>query len=192
MRDLTLIVQTSLDGFVAGSNGEFDNFLGGEENLEFVCSLTDDADAALFGRVSYQLLNSGWPTAASKPGATKNEIKYSEWYNAVLKFVLSKTLAVENSENTRVISKNVETEINYIKQQPGKTILMFGSPAAARSLFELSLVDSFWIIIHPVIFGEGIPFFRGRKNIIKLGLLASKQLSNGTLCHKYSVNNHVE
>jgi dihydrofolate reductase len=188
MRELTLIVQTSLDGFVAGPNGEFDNFIGGEENLEFVCGITDDADAALFGRVSYQLLDSNWPTAANKPGATKNEIKYSGWYNAVSKFVLSKTLSVKNSENTRVISKNVETEINYIKQQPGKTILMFGSPAAARTLFELTLVDSFWIIVHPVIFGNGIPFFKNHGSITSLGLLASKQLSNGTLCNKYSVN----
>ena len=163
MRELTLIVQTSLDGFVAGPNGEFDNFIGVEENLEFVCSVTDGADAALFGRVSYQLLNSDWPTAANKPGATKNEIKYSGWYNAVSKFVLSKTFTVENSENTRVIFRNIESEINYIKQQPGKTILLFGSPTTVRSLFELNLVDSFWLITHPVIFGEGIPFFRGGK-----------------------------
>lgn len=187
MRELTLIVQTSLDGFVAGLKGEFDNFVGGEENLEFVCSVTDDADAALFGRVSYQLLNGDWPTAANKPGATKSVKKYSGWYNAVSKFVLSKTLHIENSENTYVISENIETEINRIKQQPGKNILMFGSPAAAQSLFQLNLVDSIWIIVHPVIFGHGIPFFRGSENIIKLVLLASKQLSNGTLCHKYSV-----
>lgn len=187
MRELTLIVQTSLDGFVAGPNGEFDNFLGGEENLEFVCSLTDDADAALFGRVSYQLLDGGWPTAADKPGATRNEIKYSNWYNAASKFVLSKTLTIKNSGNTHVISNNIDAEINYIKQQPGKNILIFGSPTAAGLLFELNLVDSFWIIVHPVIFGEGIPF-RAGKNIIRLVLTASKQLSNGTLCHKYSVS----
>jgi len=188
MRELTLIVQTSLDGFVAGPNGEFDNFLGGEENLEFVCSLTDDADAALLGRVSYQLLNSYWPAAANKPGATKYEIKYSQWYNAVPKYVLSNTLQVNHSGKTLVISENIETEINHIKQQPGKNILIFGSPTAARYLFELNLLDSFWIIVHPVIFGQGIPFFGNRETKINLELLASKQLSNGTFCHKYSVS----
>jgi dihydrofolate reductase len=187
MRELTLIVQTSLDGFVAGPKGEFDNFIGGEENLEFVCSVTEDADAVLSGRVSYQMLESAWPTAASKPDATKNEIKYSKWYNAASKFVLSKTLKGKDSGNTFIISKDLETEINAIKQQPGKNILIFGSPTAVHSLFELNLIDSFWIIVHPVIFGEGIPFFRGSKNITKLVLLASKQLSNGILCHKYSV-----
>ena len=187
MRALVLIVQTSLDGFVAGPNGEFDNFIGGEENLEFVCSITDDADAALFGRVSYQLLDSDWPTAASKPDATKNVIKYSKWYNSVSKFVLSKSLKNKNSANTYIISENPESEINYIKQQPGKNILIFGSPTAVHSLFELNLIDSLWIIVHPVIFGKGIPFFRSMENIIKLDLVASKQLSNGTLCHKYLV-----
>jgi dihydrofolate reductase len=188
MRELTLIVQTSLDGFVAGVNGEFNNFIGGEENLEFVCSLTDDADAALFGRVSYQLLDTDWPSAASKPDATQNEIRYSKWYNSVPKYVLSRTLKIKDSVNTYIISENIENEINNIKKQPGKSILIFGSPTAVQSLLNLNLIDSFWIIVHPVIFGQGIPFFRDRKNIIKLELLNSKQLSNGTLCQKYSIS----
>jgi len=188
MRELNLIAQTSLDGFVAGPKGEFDNFLGGEENLQFVCSIIDEADAAMFGRVSYELINSNWPTAATRPGATKNEIKYSNWYNAVPKYVLSKTLKVNNSKTTFVISKNIETEINYIKQQPGKKILIFGSPTTSHSLFDQNLIDSFWLIVHPVIFGQGIPFLRKRENTIKLGLLDSKQLSNGTFCHQYSVS----
>jgi dihydrofolate reductase len=187
MRELTLIVQTSLDGFVAGLKGEFDNFIGGEENLEFVCSLTENADAILLGRVSYQMLETAWPTAADKPDATKNEVKYSKWYNAASKFVLSKTLKDKDSAKISVISNDPEAEINAIKQQPGKNILIFGSPTAVHTLFELNLIDSFWIIVHPVIFGQGIPFFRGSKNITKLDLLASKQLSNGLLCHKYSV-----
>jgi dihydrofolate reductase len=188
MRELTLIVQTSLDGFVAGVNGEFNNFIGGEENLEFVCSITDDADAALFGRVSYQLLETDWPSAASKPDATQNEIRYSKWYNSVPKYVLSRTLKIKDSVNTYIISENIENEINNLKKQPGKSVLIFGSPTAVQSLLNLNLIDSFWIIVHPVIFGQGIPFFRDRKNIIKLKLLDSKQLSNGTLCQKYSIS----
>lgn len=184
MRELTAIIQTSLDGFVAGINGEFDKFIGGEENLEFVCSITDDADAILLGRASYQLLNTHWPAVEHKPGSTRNETKYSRWYNSVPKYVLSTTLA--NTINAHVIANNLEAEINRIKQQPGKTILVFGSPTAVQSLLDLDLVDSFWMIVHPVIFGEGIPLFRDRKNTIKLHLLASKQLSNGTLCNKYS------
>jgi dihydrofolate reductase len=144
--------------------------------LGFVCSITDEADAILLGRISYQLINSHWPTAANKHGATENEIKYSTWYNYIPKYVLSKTLKTNTATNTYVIQENIESEINNLKQQPGKNILMFGSPTAVQSLFDLNLIDSFWIIV-----------FR-RKNITKLRLLASKQLSNGTLCNKYAIN----
>lgn len=191
MRKLILIVQTSFDGFVAGPNGEFDNFIGDEENLEFVCSLKDDADAALFGRVSYQLLDSDWPTAANKPNATKSVIKYSNWYNRVPKIVLSKTLQSGKSKNTTIIRENISAEINKIKQSRNggsKSILMFGSPTAVHSLIELDLSDGFWQLIHPVIFGQGIPLFKENiKKIIKLNLSTTKRLSNGTIALNYYV-----
>ena len=53
MRELILVVHTSLDDFVAGAKGELDGFDAGEENLQFVCKLTEEADTALFGRISY-------------------------------------------------------------------------------------------------------------------------------------------
>lgn len=187
MRKLMVIVHTSIDGFVAGINGEFDNFIGDEENLEFVCSLTDGADAALFGRVSYRLLDSDWPTAAGRPNATKNMIRYSNWYNSVPKIVLSKTLQQADAKNARIISKNIPAEINKIKQQPGKNILIFGSPTTVHSLIELNLLDGFWILIHPVIFGQGIPLFTGSKKPVKLNLSATKQFLNGMVGLNYDV-----
>lgn len=81
MRKLILVVHISLDGFVAGPKGELDGFSAEGENLEFVVKLTEDADTALFGRTSYQLLNRYWPTARNHPNATKGEIAYSNWYN---------------------------------------------------------------------------------------------------------------
>ena len=187
MRQLTLVAQTSLDGFVAGLKGEFDNFIGGEENLEFVCSITDNADAALLGRISYELLNSDWPNAANKPDATKSMVKYSNWYNSATKIVVSKTLMPNGAGNTIIINDNFLPEITKIKQQEGKSILVFGSPSVAHSLLEIDLMDSIWIIVHPVIFGSGILLFKKMQKVIKLELITSKKLSNGTLCNKYAV-----
>lgn len=187
MRQLTLIAQTSLDGFVAGLKGEFDNFIGGEENLEFVCSLIDDADAALLGRISYELLESDWPNAASKPDATKSMVKYSNWYNAATKIVVSKTLASNGAGNTIILNDNFPAEITKIKHQEGKGILVFGSPSVVHSLLESDLIDSIWIIVHPVIFGSGILLFAKTQKVIKLELITSRKLSNGTLCNKYAV-----
>lgn len=187
MRKLNWIVQTSLDGFVAGTKGEFDNFIGGEENLEFVCGITDDADAAMFGRISFELLESGWPEAANKPGATKNEIKYSNWYNSASKIVFSKTLSKDTASNINIIRNDFSQEINKIKKQQGKNILIFGSPTIAHGLLKLDAIDNIWLIVHPVIFGNGVPAFRPADKVIKYKLTTSHQLSNGTLCNKYEL-----
>ena len=187
MRELNLIAQTSLDGFVAGPRGEFDNFMGGEENLEFVCSIVEEADAAMFGRISYELINAAWPGAANRPGATKNEIKYSNWYNSVTKVVFSKTLQAGSSTNTYVVSENPLKEINRLKGKVGKNILMFGSPTVVHELLELNAIDNMWMIVHPVLFGDGIPLFRKTNRVTSLSLLTTHRLSNGTLCNKYKV-----
>ncbi|WP_153797897.1 dihydrofolate reductase family protein [Foetidibacter luteolus] len=187
MRALNLIAQISLDGFVAGPKGEFDNFIGGEENLAFVCSIIDDADAAMFGRVSYELLEAYWPTAADKPDATENIIKYSNWYNSATRIVLSKTLQPTTANSSHIISHNLLHEVNAIKEQQGKSILIFGSPTAVHELLNINVIDNIWLIVHPVIFGDGIPLFRKTERVTKLSLSASHQLSNGTLCNKYQV-----
>ncbi|MEP6950264.1 MAG: dihydrofolate reductase family protein [Ginsengibacter sp.] len=188
MRKLILIVHTSLDGFVAGPKGELNGFDAGEENLEFVCRLTEEADAALFGRVSYQLLDEYWPTAKDLPNATRNQIAYSNWYNAAAKIIISRTMAGSALNNTTIIGENISNEIIKIKQQAGKNILIFGSPATSQSLIQPGLVNSYWIFINPIIFGQGIPLFAGSNDKIKLKLLTTKQFSNGEIALNYAVD----
>lgn len=106
MRKLILVAHISLDGFVAGLNGELDGFDADEENLAFICKLTEEADAALFGRISYKLLDSHWPNARNLPNATKGEIAYSNWYNNTKKIVISKTITEDRLNNTTIISGN--------------------------------------------------------------------------------------
>ena len=89
MRKLIVLVHTSLDGFVAGVNGELDGLETCEENLEAVCQLTKEADAAVFGRVSFELINSFWKNRKDHPDATWNELVYSCWFNRVNKYVVT-------------------------------------------------------------------------------------------------------
>lgn len=187
MRKLILVAHTSLDGFVAGKNGELDGFDAGEENLEFVCKLTEEADAALFGRISWQLLDSYWPTARNREGASRGDIAYSNWYNSAHKIVLSRTMANTTISNTTIISDDLFTEIDKIKRKPGKDILMFGSPGAFQSLLPLGLIDEYWIFVNPVIFGEGIPLFTENKAGIKLRLKRTEQFPNGEIAMNYAV-----
>lgn len=186
MRKLILVAHTSLDGFVAGKNGELDGFDSSEENLEFVCKITEEADAALFGRISWELLDAYWPTARDREGASRGDIAYSNWYNSAHKIVLSRTMANAAISNTTVISDNLLEEITRIKKQPGKNILIFGSPAAFQSLLPLDLVDEYWIFVNPVIFGEGIPLFRENKSGLKLRLNQTKQFQNGEMAMNYT------
>ncbi len=178
MRKLVLIIHTSLDGFVAGPNGELSWFPRGEENLEFVAGISQQSDAALLGRKSFQLLDEYWPAAKDKPGASKGEIAYSEWYNKAEKFVLSKTLQPGQS-NINIISNNVPGEISSIKQRSGKNILIFGSPTVARYLMQYDLIDSYWIFINPVLFGKGLSPFPESDKRTYFRLMTIKEFANG-------------
>ena len=153
-----------------------------------MCKLTEEADTALFGRISYELLNRYWPTAREHPHATKGEIAYSNWYNNAKKIVISKTMTEKSLNNTTVISGNISNEIIKIKEQTGEGILIFGSPAVSQLLMKHDLIDSYWIFVNPIIFGEGIPLFSDMKNKIKLKLLTTKQFPNGEIALHYSVN----
>jgi dihydrofolate reductase len=188
MRKLLLLAQISLDGYVSGSDGTFDHFIGGEENLEFVCGITDHADAALLGRKSYALLDAGWPGAAERPGATPNEIKYSNWYNKVPKYVVSGSMQQAGSANSVFINQNIAAEIQRIKSQEGKDILLFGSPSIAQFLLEQNLLDGCWILLHPVMFGNGTPLFKPMPAPLKLKLVQTHQLTTGVLALRYDIN----
>jgi dihydrofolate reductase len=185
MRRIALLAHISLDGFVAGPRGELDDFDASEENLEFVCSLTKSADTALFGRVSYELLNAYWPIAKDRPQATPGEIDYSNWYNKARKIVISKTLGQKTGDNTTIINGNIPDAIIQIREQTGKDILIFGSPSVSQLLMHENLIDDYWIFVNPTIFGKGIPLFAGPANKLKLGLVTTKQFANGEIAIHY-------
>ena len=186
MRKIILVVHTSLDGFVAYRNGELMGFDRGEENLQFVCKLTKTADTALFGRISYKLLNDYWPSAKDNLQASKGEIAFSNWYNTAQKIVVSKSMKGAQLNNTTIISHDVLTELQHIKEKSGKDILIFGSPSIAQMLLSTGLINSYWVFINPVIFGEGIALFKIQKDKIKLKLVAKKQFGNGELGLNYN------
>ncbi|HEX4850688.1 MAG TPA: dihydrofolate reductase family protein [Puia sp.] len=186
MRNLILVVHISLDGFVAGPNGEFDGFDAGEENLQFVCSLTENADAALFGRNSYELLEGAWPTAKDQPNASNGTIAYSKWYNKAKKIVISTSLNAKGKTNTVVIGKNIPEEVAKIKKEPGKDILLFGSPRASQTLLKFGLIDGYWIFVNPAIFGSGISLFEEGSDIKKLKLEKTHLFPNGEIALYYT------
>ena len=185
MRNLIFFMHTSLDGFVAGPNGELNWLKLDEDMLDHVAAMTNNADTALYGRVTYQLMESYWPKAGEKANATKHTKEHAKWYSKVPKVVLSKTLNESELINTIVISENLPDRINELKQQEGKNILIFGSPTASLSLLNSELIDEFWFFVNPVIVGKGIPLFKKVNEKILLELAETKTFSCGVIALHY-------
>lgn len=187
MRKIISFMHISLDGFVAGINGEMNWIKVDEELFDHVGKRISGTDAALYGRATYQMMEGYWPTAADQPDASKHDIEHSAWYKKAHKLVLSKTIQGAGLTNTTIISNNIATHINEIKQREGSEILLFGSPTATHSLIKENLIDGYWLFVNPIILGEGIPLFKDIKDRVKLNLLTSTQFSNGVTELSYLV-----
>ena len=181
MRKIIVSMHTTLDGFVAGQNGEMEWINVDDEMFDFVGKLTDDADTALYGRVTYEMMNGYWPTAGEQENASKHDIEHSRWYNQSMKVVLSTTITNSGLDKTIIISDNLADNINKLKQQDGKNIVIFGSATATHSLFNEGLIDELWLFVNPVVIGKGIPMFKGVKETTSLTLVESKQFPCGVV-----------
>ncbi len=178
-------MHTSLDGFVAGLKGELDWAKIDDEMFDFVATMTDAADTALYGRVTYEMMQGYWPNAGKEPNASKHDKEHSAWYNKVSKIVLSKTMSEEGLDNTTVISGQLTDNINKIKKQDGKNILIFGSPRASQSLLNEGLIDEFWLFVNPIILGQGMPLFKDITGTTKLKLVESRTFACGVIALHY-------
>lgn len=178
-------MHTSLDGFVAGPNREMNWIKVDEEMFDFVATMTAGADTALYGRVTYEMMQSYWPTAGDAPNASKHDKEHSAWYNKVSKVVLSETMQETGLHNTKVIAGQLADNINTIKQQDGKNILIFGSPRASQSLLNEALIDEFWLFVNPIILGKGMPLFKDVTDTTKLKLAESKNFGCGVIALHY-------
>lgn len=191
MRKIVSFVHMSLDGFVATSNGGLDWIIVNEEIFEYVEQRIKETDTALYGRVTYQMMENYWPTAADQPTATKHDIEHSRWYKKATKVVLSRTMKRENPANTKIISSNLTDEITKLKQGAGSDILMFGSPTATHALMAENFIDEYWLFINPILLGQGVPLFQGIKNRTPLKLVSSKIFSSGVVCLQYEDRNAI-
>jgi len=186
MRNLIFFMHTSLDGFVAGLNGEMDWIKVDDEMFDFVATMTDQADTALYGRVTYEMMQSYWPKAGEQPNASKHDIEHSTWYNRVSKVVLSRTMKETGLQNTTVINDQLSEKINSIKHRGDKNILIFGSPRASQSLLNQGLIDEFWLFVNPIILGQGMPLFKNITGTTKLKFVESKTFTCGVIALHYA------
>jgi dihydrofolate reductase len=186
MKRLIISLHISLDGFVAGPEGQMDWIRLDKELFDLVGTFTAKADTALYGRVTWEMMDAYWPTAADKPDPTTHDLEHSAWYKSVEKVVLSRTMQGRRKQKTTFIGAHLAEEVAQIKSREGGDILVFGSPTAIHALMELGAVDEFWLFINPVILGRGIPLFTGIGAPLKLKLLESKLFPSGVIGVHYA------
>jgi len=190
MRKIVSFVHLSLDGFVAAADGGLGWVSITEELFDHVGQRIQQTDTALYGRVTYQMMEAYWPTAAAQPNASKHDLEHSRWYKTARKVVLSKTLAEKYGNNTKIIRDHISEEINKLKQEVGSEVLVFGSPSATHALMEEDIIDEYWIFLNPVLLGQGIPLFKNIKHRTPLKLVTSKTFASGVVCLSYEVQRH--
>ena len=185
MRNLVLFMHISLDGFAADVNRQL-NFLSYDEELmEYADELVKTVGSPVYGRTTYQLMESYWPTILTKSDADQRSLKHAQWVENVPKIVFSKTLTEVTWNNTRLVKDNIAEEVKKLKELPGQDLVIFGSPGLAANLMSLHLIDEYKLTVHPVIVGSGISVFKGNSTKSSLKLVDSNRLKSGVITLHY-------
>jgi len=186
MRKLIFAMNSSLDGYVAGQNGDLDWVIADEELHEYSAQLLKTADLVLFGRVMYQILESYWPTVDENSALTQGEIEYARSINGIRKIVYSKSLQ-SAGWNTVIENEISPKDINRMKQQPGKDICLAGGPSTASIFLQNGLIDEMIILVHPAVLGGGKPLFSNSKQQLQLILSGTHTLGSGVIALQYRI-----
>jgi len=183
MRKLVLFLHASLDGYVEGPNGEMDiGWVSYDTDLErHAKEILSTADTVIWGRGTYQMMHGYWPSVPSNPSASQHERDHAEWIDKTEKIVFSTTLEKVDWNNSRLVNKNIEKEIRHLKQQPGKDMVILGSPRLAHHFMRLDLIDEYKITVSPVLIGKGLPLFQGLNEKINLKLIENKTFDSGAI-----------
>jgi dihydrofolate reductase len=170
-----------MDGYLAGPGGDLSWHTVNDEFHRYAEDTLNSVGTLLFGRVTYQLMESYWPTEM----AQKNDPEIAGKMNGLPKIVFSKTLESADWENTTLLKEGVEKNIRRLKGQDGKDIVILGSGTIVSALTQADLIDEHRFIINPVILGGGVYQFTGAIDRKKMELTDFKRFSTGVVVLHY-------
>jgi dihydrofolate reductase len=186
MRKLKLQVQISVDGFVAGPNGEMDwiTWEAGDDFIKYVTELTDSSNSMLLGRKLAEGFIPYWTDITSRP--EDPQYSFARKMVDTPKIVFSKTLDKSQWANTVLAKGDFVSEINKIKNQPGKDIIMYGGANFVSSVIKAGLIDEYHLFVSPAAIGKGMTIFNTLEDRLKLSLIKATPLASGIVILHYN------
>jgi dihydrofolate reductase len=184
MRKPKLQMHITVDGFVAGPEGQVD-WVGPptDERLQaFALHLADRSDTLLMGRKMAKDFIQGWEHVITQPN--NPEYPLAERMVRIPKVVFSKTITQVAGQNVRVENAPLVETVNQLKRQPGKDLIVYGGATFVRSLLENKLIDELYLLVNPVAIGKGMQIFNART---PLKLTASQPYTGGVVINTYEL-----
>lgn len=176
---LTFALNVTLDGCNDHRAGVPD-----DEMLDYYTKLMDDAGAMLFGRTTYEMMESAWPPIARDETASRAMREWAQKLEDKPKYVVSKSRADFPWKNTTRIDGDLRDAMNDLKAKTPRGILV-GSPMLSTGLESLGLIDEYRIVIHPVLAGHGPTLFRDLPSARRLELVSMARLASGVITTHY-------
>lgn len=191
MRKLKLQVQMSVDGYIAGPNGEMNWMVWNwdDELKDYVNKLMEPVDTILLGRKMAGGFVSHWAAVAANPDDPEH--KSGTFFMDTPKIVFTKTLDKSEWPNTELAKGNLADEVNKLKNQDGKNIIVYGGATFVSSLIKDGLIDEFHLFINPTALGNGMTIFRELDSKQDLTLANSTPYNCGIIVQCYE-SRHTE
>ena len=189
MRKLNMFNSVTLDGYFTSDKNDMSWAHEGSDDPEFQAFVEGNAGGGgslLFGRVTYQMMASYWPT----PMAAKNNPTVAEGMNQMPKIVFSRTLDKAKWNNTRLIKGDLVDEVRKLKAEPGNDITILGSGSIVAQLAQQNLIDNYQLVVTPVVIGKGRTLFEDLQQKLPLKLTSSRAFRNGKVVLNYE-SKHV-
>jgi dihydrofolate reductase len=183
MRKLIVFNHISLDGYFTDAKGDMSwAHKSDPEWNAFVAENASGGGTLVFGRVTYDLMASYWPT----PMALKNDPVVAERMNDMPKVVFSRTLKTASWNNTKLVNGDPATEMRRMKQEPGEDMAIFGSGTIVSQLAQEGLVDEFQVVLGGIVLGKGRTMFEGVTKRLNLKHTRTRTFDNGNtfLCYE--------
>jgi len=182
MAKVVVFNMVTLDGYICDPKGDMGwAHVHDDEWLKFVEGNAKGHAVLVFGRVTYQMMASYWPT----PLAAKNDPLVAERMNSYQKIVFSRTLREASWVNTRLVKDGVPAEVRKLKKESDKDLVIFGSASIVSQLTQEKLIDEYQVVVFPLILGSGKSMFDGVKDRLRLRLTGTRAFKNGNVVLYY-------